>query len=400
MGVRINTIMQTCFFAISGVLPREEAIAAIKHAIKKTYGGKGEEIVRQNLRGDRPDPGQPPRGEDSGSRPRARITRPPIVPAEAPEFVQKVTAPIYGGLGDTLPVSAMPVDGTFPTGHHAVGEAEHRPRDPGLGSGDLHPVRQVLDGLPARGHPGQDLRSEACWRRRRRPSSRHATRGTEYPGMLVTYQVAPEDCTGCGLCVDVCPARSKSEVKHKAINMETQPPLRVAERENYTFFLDLPDMDRGQVRVDKVKGSQLLRAALRVLRRLRRLRRDPLPQAPEPALRRPRHHRQRHRLLVDLRRQPADHALGGEPRRTRAGLVQLALRGQRRVRFRLPAHHRQAARVRRRAARAGSRRRSATTCARGCSRPTRRPKRGSGAAGAGGRSCANPLRGDQHPGSA
>ena len=133
-------------------------------------------------------------------------------------------------------------------------------------------------------------------------------KGKEFAGQKFTIQVAPEDCTGCGICVSVCPAKDKSNPKHKAIDMTPQMPLREAEAKNYKFFLDLPEVDRTTLKLD-VKGTPVHAAPLRVLRRLRRLRRDALRQAAHPALRRPRPHRQRHGLLLHLRRQPAHHAL-------------------------------------------------------------------------------------------
>ncbi len=177
--------------------------------------------------------------------------------------------------------------------------------------------------------------------------------------MKYTVQVAPEDCTGCGLCVEACPAKNKSQPKFKAINMAPQPPLRFTERDNFAV---LPGPAGAGPHADPAEQRQELAAApaaLRVLRRLLRLRRDALRQAGQPALRRPRHRRQRHRLLLDLRRQPADDAVGGEQGRPRPGLVEQPLRGQRRVRPGLPPDHRQAERVRPRA----GRRRTATCSA-------------------------------------
>ena len=181
MGGRINTIMQTCFFAISGVLPREEAIAAIKHAIEKTYGKRGESVVQKNFA-----------AVDAALshlhevKVPAKVTalfdiRPPV-PAAAPEFVQKVTARIIAGEGDDLPVSAMPIDGTFPTRHGAVGEAQHRAGDPGVGRGAVHPVRQVRAGLPAQRDPRQGLRRQLPGRRAGHVQSRaRALEGHEGP---------------------------------------------------------------------------------------------------------------------------------------------------------------------------------------------------------------------------
>jgi pyruvate-ferredoxin/flavodoxin oxidoreductase len=256
MGARVNTIMQTCFFAISGVLPREEAIAAIKNSIKKTYGKKGDQIVQQNFAAvDQtlanlfevhvPD------------RVTSTIEMPPVVSPKAPDFVQKVTAQIIAGFGDALPVSAMPKDGTFPTG-----TAQWEKRNIALEIPVWDEVVciqcnkcalvcphatiriKVFDGKELAGAPPTFKSTEY--------------RGPEYKGMKYSIQVAPEDCTGCGLCVDVCPAKNKSETRLKAINMMPQPALREAERVNYEFFLNIPETDRRAVKVDSVKGSQLL----------------------------------------------------------------------------------------------------------------------------------------------
>ncbi len=196
--------------------------------------------------------------------------------------------------------------------------------------------------------------------------------------MKYTLQVAPEDCTGCALCVEVCPVKNKSEVKHKAINMAPQPPLREAEASNWEFFLNLPEVDRKQARTRAGQGHSAAAAAVRVLRRLRRLRRDALHQAAHPAVRRPRDDRQRHRLLLDLRRQPADHALRHEHRRPRPGLVQLAVRRQRRVRPRHAPRRRQAERIRPRTGAAVSASSIGDELVAGHARtPTRPPKRAS-----------------------
>jgi len=257
MGVRINTIMQTCFFAISGVLPREEAIVAIKHAIEKTYGKRGEAVVKKNFAAvdaaldhlhEVKVPGQVTSTFD--------LRRP--VPEEAPEFVQKVTARIVAGEGDLLPVSAFPVDGTFPS---ATAQWERRNIaleipvwDEGLciqcGKCVLvcpHAVIRAKVYEPA-------LLAQAP------PTFKSAAaRWKEFKDLKYTLQVAPEDCTGCALCVQVCPVKSKTEVRHKAINMMPQPPIREAERANWSFFLALPEMDRRVLNLGQVKDVQLLR---------------------------------------------------------------------------------------------------------------------------------------------
>ncbi len=257
MGGRINTIMQTCFFAISGVLPKDEAIAAIKKAIKKTYGKKGEAVVQKNFEAVDMTLANLHEVKVPASV-TSKIERPPIVPPNAPEFVQKVTAPIYGGFGNQLPVSAMPVDGTFPT---ATTQWEKRNIAQDIPVWDPEWCIQcakcsiicphaairmkVYDPKTLEGAPATF--QSADWK------------GNEFKGMKVTLQVAAEDCTGCGLCVEVCPAKNKRETHFKAINMKLQLPLREQERANYDFFLGIPEIDRRSVKVDTIKGSQLLR---------------------------------------------------------------------------------------------------------------------------------------------
>ena len=159
--------------------------------------------------------------------------------------MQRVTAVMMAGKGDLLPVSAFPVDGTWPVGTAQWEKRNIAAEIPVWDADDLHPVQQVRAGLPARRHPGQGLRPGRA--RPARPPTfksdrlqgRRAARACKY-----TLQVAPEDCTGCSLCVEVCPAKDKANPRHKAIDMAPQPPLREAERENYAFFLDLPELDR------------------------------------------------------------------------------------------------------------------------------------------------------------
>jgi pyruvate-ferredoxin/flavodoxin oxidoreductase len=257
MGGRINTIMQTCFFAISGVLPREEAIEAIKHSIKKTYGKKGEDIVKQNFM-----------AVDQTlanlfevkvpAKVTSKIEMPPIVSSKAPRFVQETTAQIIAGFGDSLPVSKMPVDGTFPTG-----TAEWEKRNIALEIPGWVPEICIQCNKCAFVCPHASIRVKVYDPKAldgSMPSTFKSVdyKGTEYKGMKYTLQVAPEDCTGCGLCVEVCPAKSKSENKVKAINMVAQPPIRDAERANYDFFLQLPEVDRRTVNVEGVKTSQFL----------------------------------------------------------------------------------------------------------------------------------------------
>ncbi|MGH9650597.1 MAG: 2-oxoacid:acceptor oxidoreductase family protein, partial [Terriglobales bacterium] len=257
MGVRINTIMQTCFFAISGVLPREEAIAAIKHAIEKTYGKRGEAVVKKNFAAvdatlEHLHQVKVPEAATSTFD----IRRP--VPIEAPEFVQKVTAKIIAGEGDSLPVSAFPVDGTFPS---ATAQWERRNIALDIPVWDEaiciqcgkcvlvcpHAVirAKVYDPALVAGAPPTFKSTPARWK--------------EFKDLKYTLQVAPEDCTGCALCVQVCPVKSKTEVKHKALNMAPQPPLREPEHANWEFFLRLPETDRRVLNLSQVKDVQLLR---------------------------------------------------------------------------------------------------------------------------------------------
>ena len=256
MGGRVNTIMQTCFFAISGVLPADEAIAAIKHSIEKTYGKRGESVVKKNFA-----------AVDAALSHLHEVKVPgkvtalfdisPPVPAAAPSFVQRVTARIIAGEGDDLPVSSMPIDGTFPTGtaqwekRNIALEIPEWDQDLCIQCGKCvlvcpHSVirAKVYADSYLGGAPSTFKSVPARWKDRKESK--------------FTLQVAPEDCTGCTLCVEICPAKSKSEVKHKAINMVAQPPLRESEATNWDFFLKIPDADRKALSLGQVKDVQLL----------------------------------------------------------------------------------------------------------------------------------------------
>jgi pyruvate-ferredoxin/flavodoxin oxidoreductase len=257
MGGRVNTIMQTCFFAISGVLPRAEAIDAIKHSIEKTYGKRGESVVKKNFAAvdaalDHLHEVKVPSAVTSTFDLR------PAVPAQAPPFVQKVIAKIVMGEGDELPVSAMPVDGTFPT---ATAQWERRNIALEIPEWDEnlciqcgkcvlvcpHAVirAKVYDAALLAGAPATYKSTAARWK-----------------GMTdrkYTLQVAPEDCTGCTLCVQVCPVKDKQQVKRRAVNMVAQPPIRESEAANWDFFLKIPDADRKPLALSQVKDVQLLR---------------------------------------------------------------------------------------------------------------------------------------------
>ncbi len=257
MGVRINTIMQTCFFALSGVLPKDEAIVAIKDAIQKTYGGRGERVVQQNYAAVDMALANLFRVEVL-DRVTSDIQVPPVVPPEAPEFVQTVTAAILARKGDALPVSSLPIDGTFPSA-----TTQWEKRNIALEIPVWEPDLCIQCAKCAIVCPHATIRFKiydpALLAGAPETFKSDKARGKEFAELMATIQVAPEDCTGCGVCVQVCPAKDKSEPKRKAINMAFQPPLRLQERENYEFFLSLPDFDRSQVKTTTVKGSQLLR---------------------------------------------------------------------------------------------------------------------------------------------
>jgi pyruvate-ferredoxin/flavodoxin oxidoreductase len=257
MGGRINTIMQTCFFAISGVLPKDEAIAAIKNSIKKTYGKKGESVVEKNFEAVDQTLANLFEVKVPASV-TSTIEMPPVVSAKAPAFIREVTAKIIAGKGDSLPVSAMPVDGTFPMAS-AQWEKRNIALEIPVWESDI--CIQCNKCVLVCPHAAIRVKAYTPEALVGSPKTFKSIdfKGTEYKGMKYTIQVAPEDCTGCGLCVEVCPAKSKKEAKIKAINMQPQPPIRETERANYEFFLDLPEVDRRTVKVDTVKGSQFLR---------------------------------------------------------------------------------------------------------------------------------------------
>ncbi|MBK7258807.1 MAG: pyruvate:ferredoxin (flavodoxin) oxidoreductase [Ignavibacteriae bacterium] len=256
MGGRVNTIMQTCFFAISGVLPKDVAIEAIKKAIKKTYGKKGDQIVQQNYQAVDATIANLHEVKVPATA-SSTIVMPPVVPNTAPEFIKSVTAQIIAGFGDDLPVSKMPVDGTFPTG-----TTQWEKRNIALEIPVWDPVTCIQCNKCAMVCPHAAIRTKVydAALLAKAPATYKGVdyKGPEYKGMKYTVQVAPEDCTGCELCVDVCPAKNKSEVKLKAINMAPQPAIRETEHANFNFFLNLPEADRTTVKVDSVKGAQFL----------------------------------------------------------------------------------------------------------------------------------------------
>jgi pyruvate-ferredoxin/flavodoxin oxidoreductase len=257
MGKRINTIMQTCFFAISGVLPRDEAITAIKRSIRKSYSKRGESVVQKNFQAvdetlaDLHEVSVPDQVTSDFD------LRPPV-PAAAPDFVQKVTARILAGEGDLLPVSAFPPDGTFPTG-----TSQWERRNIALEIPVWDPDLCIQCGKCVMVCPHSVIRGklyDPASLADPPPTFKSASaRWKEFGTLRYSLQVAPEDCTGCSLCVQVCPVKSKSEVKHKAINMEPQAPLREPERHNWEYFLELPEASREQLNTGHVKDVQLLR---------------------------------------------------------------------------------------------------------------------------------------------
>ena len=256
MGRRTNTIMQTCFFAISGILPREQAITAIKEAIEYTYGKRGEAVLKKNF--------SAVDGALAGlveihaeGKPLSAFDVLPPVPAAAPAFVRDVLGRMISGHGDDLPVSALAPDGTFPTGT-AMWEKRNIALEIPVWDEELciqcgkcvlvcpHSVirAKIYDGVLLESAPLGFKSSKPRWR--------------EFDSLRYTLQVAPEDCTGCTLCVEICPAKSKSEAKHKAINMMPQPALREVEARNWDFFVSLPEPPREKLSHGQVKDVQLL----------------------------------------------------------------------------------------------------------------------------------------------
>jgi pyruvate-ferredoxin/flavodoxin oxidoreductase len=257
MGGRINTIMQVCFFALSGVLPKDEAIAAIKNSVKKTYGKKGDEIVKMNLQA--VDNTLAHMHEVTFANNKVNGTGPllPPISPNAPAFVKNILGPLAAGFGDDLPVSAFPNDGTFPT---ATAQYEKRNLAIAIPVWDEKTCIQCLKcvaicphaTIRAKVYDASDLKSS--------PATFKATdaRVPEFKGMKFSLQVAAEDCTGCGICVEVCPAKNKSEARLRAINMQPQAPLRDAERDNWNYFLTLPEFDRRKIKTATLRQQQLL----------------------------------------------------------------------------------------------------------------------------------------------
>ena len=255
MGGRINTVMQTCFFSLSGVLPQEDAIAQIKKYIRKTYGKKGEEIVQMNIK-----------AVDSALDHLYAVSVPtsvtsnkslrPAVSENAPEFVQEVLAKMLARKGDEIPVSALPCDGTYPTG-----TSQWEKRNVAQEIPVWDPDVCVQCGKCVMVCPHAVIRSkvygEAELENAPATFKTSAARDHDWKGLKFTIQVAPEDCTGCALCVDVCPAKNKSQPRLKAINMAPQLPIREQERENWDYFLNLPLPERTSLNLKKISHQQM-----------------------------------------------------------------------------------------------------------------------------------------------
>ena len=257
MGSRMNTIMQACFFAISKVLPRDEAIEAIRQSIRDTYGKKGEDVVQQNLRA--VDETLAHLFEVSvPEKVTSKIEMPPAFSPQAPQFERDVLGVIYAGHGDEIPVSAFPVDGTFPTG-----TAKWEKRNIALEIPEWDTKICIQCGKCAMVCPHAVLRIKVYDSKHLEgaPKTFKSTevrdKDKDWLGQKYTIQVAPEDCTGCGICVDICPVKNKSETRLKAINMVAQPPLREPERENWEFFLKIPEFDRRKIKTTTIRQQQV-----------------------------------------------------------------------------------------------------------------------------------------------
>jgi len=257
MGRRINTIMQTCFFAISGILDRDNAIAKIKQAVEKTYGRKGRRLLDRNFAAIDAALAGLHKVEVPASA-TSTFERPPLVPDRAPDFVRQVTARLIADHGDQLPVSLMPADGTWPTGTAAWEKrrlALELPKwEPGLcthcGKCPLvcpHAAirSKVFEESAAADAPASFLHSPVKG-------------GGFNKNVHITYQVAPDDCTGCGLCVDVCPIREKKDPQRKALNMTPDPAFHAQEQANWDFFLGLPEFDRTKLKETTLKGAMVM----------------------------------------------------------------------------------------------------------------------------------------------
>ncbi len=258
MGGRINTIMQVCFFALAGVLPQEEAIAKIKQAIDKTYGKKGAEVVRMNLQ-----------AVDNTLENLHKVDIPQTIPTphsplptphsslnSAPDFVREVLGKIMVWEGDDLPVSTLPVDGTFPVG---TAKWEKRNVAEEIPVWDLDVCVQCGKCVMVCPHSAIRAKAYQSDELVNAPETFKSTgaKDKDFANQKFTIQVAPEDCTGCAICVDICPAKNKFEPLRKAINMAEQLPLQEQERKNWDFFLSLPNPDRRSLKLNQIRQQQL-----------------------------------------------------------------------------------------------------------------------------------------------
>lgn len=256
LGVRINTIMQTCFFALSSVIPRDEAMESIKRFIKKAYGRYGESVVQKNFA-----------VVDSALDHLHEVKVPqnasstfdihPPVPQEAPQFVQKVTGEIIAARGDDVPVSAFPPDGSFPSG-----TTQWEKRNIALEIPEWDPETCIQCGKCVLICPHAVIRSKVYdpeLLSDAPPTFKSVpARLSKFKGMRFTLQVSPEDCTACAQCVEVCPAKNRSEPRLKAVNLVPQPSIREQEIENWKFFLQLPEVDRKKLNLKLAIDIQFL----------------------------------------------------------------------------------------------------------------------------------------------
>ena len=256
LGRHINTVMQACFFALTELMPVEQSLAALRRAVEQSYAKKGPDVVRQNV--------------DALERARAMLVeivvpaedepgaapRPPLVPRRAPEFVQRVTALMLAGRGDALPVSAFPVDGVWPSGTSRFEKRRLTHTIPVWDNALCIQCNKCVLACPHAAIRAKVFEPVAL---ATAPAGFAATawKGHDFPGESYALAVAPEDCTGCRLCVEVCPAKDKARPRRRALEMQPLAPLFETAKQGYDFFLELPEVERKRVHLD-VKGSQLL----------------------------------------------------------------------------------------------------------------------------------------------